>query len=109
MRRSLAFRIYRQTDTLAIRLSGVLPKLSTVYCLLFADMPELPDIVIYLEALDSRILGQTLEQVTLGSPFLLRTVDPPISSLSGKTVVELGDWANAFVSDSKKTCGSCST
>jgi len=52
-------------------------------------MPELPDIVIYLEALDSRILGQTLEHVTLGSPFLLRTVDPPISSLSGKTVVEL--------------------
>jgi formamidopyrimidine-DNA glycosylase len=52
-------------------------------------MPELPDIVIYLEALDRRILGQTLEHVTLGSPFLLRTVDPPISSLSGKKVIEL--------------------
>jgi formamidopyrimidine-DNA glycosylase len=52
-------------------------------------MPEFPDIVIYLEALDRRILGQTLEHVTLGSPFLLRTVDPPISSLSGKKVIEL--------------------
>lgn len=52
-------------------------------------MPELPDIVVYLEALDSRILGQTLERVTLGSPFLLRTADPPIATTQGKKVVEL--------------------
>lgn len=52
-------------------------------------MPELPDIVVYLEALDSRILGQTLERVTLDSPFLLRTADPPIATTQGKKVVEL--------------------
>ena len=53
------------------------------------SMPELPDIVVYLEALDQRILGQTLERVTLGSPFLLRTASPPLSSVHGLKVVEL--------------------
>ena len=52
-------------------------------------MPELPDIVVYLEALDQRILGQTLDQVRIASPFLLRTVVPPISSVDGKRVREL--------------------
>jgi len=49
-------------------------------------MPELPDITAYISALEPRILGQTLEQVRLASPFLLRTVDPPLSSSEGKTV-----------------------
>jgi formamidopyrimidine-DNA glycosylase len=49
-------------------------------------VPELPDIVVYLEALDQRILGQTLDQVRIASPFLLRTVSPPISSVQGKRV-----------------------
>jgi formamidopyrimidine-DNA glycosylase len=53
------------------------------------SMPELPDIVVYLEALDQRILGETLERVTLGSPFLLRTASPPLSSVHGLKVVEL--------------------
>lgn len=52
-------------------------------------MPELPDIEVYLEALRTRSLGQPLEQVRLGSPFLLRTVDPPLSSLTGRRVEEL--------------------
>ena len=49
-------------------------------------MPELPDISAYIAALDARILGQTLEQVRLASVFVLRTVDPPVSSVEGKTV-----------------------
>ena len=49
-------------------------------------MPELPDIEVYLDALRSRLLGQPLEGVRLGSPFLVRTVDPPLSSLAGKRV-----------------------
>ena len=53
-------------------------------------MPELPDIVVYIEALEKRILGQTLERVRVASPFLLRTADPPLSSVEGKTVMELG-------------------
>ena len=52
-------------------------------------MPELPDITAYIAALEDRILGQTLERVRLGSVFLLRTVDPPLSAVEGKTVLGL--------------------
>ncbi|HYC93250.1 MAG TPA: DNA-formamidopyrimidine glycosylase family protein [Thermoanaerobaculia bacterium] len=52
-------------------------------------MPELPDVTIYLEALQSRLLGKTLHKVRLGSPFVLRTVDPSPRELEGKTVREL--------------------
>jgi formamidopyrimidine-DNA glycosylase len=52
-------------------------------------MPELPDIVVYIEALEKRILGQTLEGIRLVSPFLLRTADPPLASAIGKRVREL--------------------
>ena len=49
-------------------------------------MPELPDIVAYLAALEPRIIGQRLERIRLASPFLLRTVDPPITASTGRTV-----------------------
>jgi formamidopyrimidine-DNA glycosylase len=49
-------------------------------------MPELPDITVYIEALEARIAGQTLERVRLASPFLLRTIDPPLSAVQGKKV-----------------------
>ena len=49
-------------------------------------MPELPDIVVYLEALEPRILGKKVERVRLLSPFLLRTVTPPIQDTEGKIV-----------------------
>ena len=52
-------------------------------------MPELPDISAYLFALDQRIINQPLERVRLGSPFLLRTVEPPISAAQGRIVREL--------------------
>ncbi|MDX6497525.1 MAG: formamidopyrimidine-DNA glycosylase [Blastocatellia bacterium] len=52
-------------------------------------MPELPDITIYIEALEKRILNHTLERVQLASPFLLRTATPPIVAAKGKQVVEL--------------------
>ena len=52
-------------------------------------MPELPDIVVYIEALESRILGQTLEHVRIASPFLLRTAQPPLRSVEGKKVEQL--------------------
>jgi len=57
---------------------------------LYSDsVPELPDIVVYIEALESRILGQTIEQLRIASPFLLRTASPPISRIQGKTVRHL--------------------
>src|SRR5215475_9322043 len=52
-------------------------------------MPELPDITVYIEALERRILGQTLEGVRVVSPFLLRTANPPLSGASGKKVLRL--------------------
>jgi formamidopyrimidine-DNA glycosylase len=52
-------------------------------------MPELPDISAYLTALEHRIAGQRLENIRLGSPFLLRTVDPPLQSASGRRVTGL--------------------
>jgi formamidopyrimidine-DNA glycosylase len=49
-------------------------------------VPELPDIVVYLEALERRIVGRRLERVLLLSPFVLRTVDPPIDAIHGHVV-----------------------
>ncbi len=52
-------------------------------------MPELPDIVAYIDALESRIIGQPIEQIRLASPFLLRTVEPKIEDVEGRSVREL--------------------
>jgi len=52
-------------------------------------MPELPDITAYLAALESRVLGQPLERIRLASPFLLRTVQPPLQDLEDRTVHKL--------------------
>ena len=52
-------------------------------------MPELPDIVVYIEVLESRILGQRLERARIASPFLLRTAVPPLSISEGQTVRQL--------------------
>jgi formamidopyrimidine-DNA glycosylase len=49
-------------------------------------MPELPDITVYIEALAGRVVGQTLERTRIAKPFLLRSVDPPISAANGKQV-----------------------
>ncbi len=52
-------------------------------------MPELPDVAIYIEALEQRIQGEILHGVRLASPFLLRSVDPPLTAFTGKRVTEL--------------------
>lgn len=52
-------------------------------------MPELPDVEVYLSALAPRILGQPLESIRLTSPFLLRTVEPPLAQLEGRQVETL--------------------
>jgi len=51
-----------------------------------SEMPELPDINAYLHALDERIVGRTLERVRIGSPFVLRTAQPPLSQTEGQVV-----------------------
>jgi formamidopyrimidine-DNA glycosylase len=52
-------------------------------------MPELPDISAYIAALESRIVGKSLARIRLASPFLLRTVEPPLASAEGRTVKKL--------------------
>jgi len=52
-------------------------------------VPELPDIVVYIEALESRVVGQRLDRARIAKPFLLRSFDPPISAAEGKTVTGL--------------------
>jgi len=49
-------------------------------------MPELPDIVCYLHALETRVVRQRLERLRIASPFLLRTADPPLADLSGRAI-----------------------
>jgi formamidopyrimidine-DNA glycosylase len=49
-------------------------------------MPELPDVVVYVECLERRVVGETLERVRLSSPFTLRSVDPPLGEVEGRRV-----------------------
>jgi formamidopyrimidine-DNA glycosylase len=53
------------------------------------QVPELPDIVVYIEALEQRILGHILERVLIAGPFLLRTANPPIEAASNRNVIGL--------------------
>lgn len=52
-------------------------------------MPELPDILLYLHALRPRIVGHPIRRVRLASPFLLRSIDPPLAAVEGRTIVGL--------------------
>src|SRR5690349_18784770 len=52
-------------------------------------MPELSDIAAYIEAMEPLLVGHTLERVRVGGPFLLRTMDPPLSATAGKAVTGL--------------------
>jgi len=60
-------------------------------------MPELPDITVYIEALRPRIAGVRLERIRLASPFLLRSVDPPIAAANGHRVTGLGRLGKRIV------------
>jgi formamidopyrimidine-DNA glycosylase len=52
-------------------------------------LPELPDVVVYVEALRERVLGHRLESVKLRGPFLLRTVEPPLDAVFNRTVTDI--------------------
>jgi formamidopyrimidine-DNA glycosylase len=62
-------------------------------------MPELPDVVVYLEALERLIMGEALQQVRVVSPSVLRTYDPPLASVEGRTVVGLRRIGKRIVFD----------
>ena len=52
-------------------------------------MPELPDILLYLHALRPRVVGRQVQRIRLVSPFLLRSVEPPLTAIDGRTIVDL--------------------
>ena len=62
-------------------------------------MPELPDVVVYLEALEQRILGRAIEAIRIQSPFVLRTVEPPIQAVVGRRVIALRRMGKRLVLD----------
>jgi formamidopyrimidine-DNA glycosylase len=60
-------------------------------------MPELPDILLYLRALEPRIVGHPVTSVRLANPFLLRSIDPPLSAVEGRTVTGLARLGKRIV------------
>ena len=52
-------------------------------------MPEFPDVTVYIEALSERVLNQPIQKIRIGSPFVLRSFDPPIRAAEGKRVLAL--------------------
>lgn len=60
-------------------------------------MPELPDITVYIEALEPRIVGEKLQAVRVHSPFLVRTFEPPLEEIHGKSVRELRRFGKRIV------------
>lgn len=62
-------------------------------------MPELPDISVYVEALKPRVVGRVLERVSIKGPFLLRTYDPPVDAVEGRTVTGVGRLGKRIVLD----------
>ena len=60
-------------------------------------MPEIPDLSVYVDALNERVAGATLESIVLASPFLLRTVEPKIEALEGLQVVKVSRLAKQLV------------
>ena len=60
-------------------------------------MPELPDLTVYVEALDERLHDSVLEGITLASPFLLRTVTPTVDDLIGRRYVGCSRLAKQLV------------
>ncbi len=69
-------------------------------------MPELPDVAVYVEALRSRIVGRTLRRARVLSPFVLRTVDPPIESAEGGTATGVNRLGKRIVIDIDERDGS---
>ena len=64
-------------------------------------MPELPDVLLYVEALNRRLAGEVLERLRLSSPFLLRSVEPPVSELEGRKVTRVSHLAKRLVFESE--------
>jgi formamidopyrimidine-DNA glycosylase len=70
------------------------------------DMPELPDIIVYIEDLERRILNQRLLHARIAHPFILRTAEPPVSAAENKRVLELRLIGKRIATALRTSCGS---
>ena len=106
---------WRRPDQLSGRPAGIskmrlrLQQQSYSYFHIYSTlMPELPDITVYIEALEQRILGHTLVQAQIASVFLVRTIEPPVDALRrAQGFLDSGASANALRLDSITMCGWC--
>ena len=73
-----------------------------------ARMPELPDVCVYLEALERKIVGQPLGSVQVPSPFVLCSYDPPIDAVAGRTVAGVRRIGKRIVY-AENECNYCAT
>ncbi len=71
----------------------------TAHSLVEWPVPELPDIIAYIEALDTKVVGQPIEGIRISSPFVLRSVDPPVNEAIGKQVRDLRRLGKRIVFD----------
>lgn len=62
-------------------------------------MPELPDVLVYIDALQRTVVGKSPEKIRISSPFLLRTFDPPIEAIEGRTLLAIERIGKRFVFD----------
>jgi Formamidopyrimidine-DNA glycosylase len=69
-------------------------------------MPELPDVTVYVETIASHVQGRKLEKIRIGSPFIVRSVDPPIYEAEGKIVRHVRRIGKRIAIGSMTTCGS---
>jgi formamidopyrimidine-DNA glycosylase len=67
----------------------------------FTSMPELPDILLYLRALEPRIVGHRVSGVRLANPFLLRSIDPPLGAVEGRTITGLARLGKRVVMEAE--------
>jgi len=74
-------------------------------------VPELPDIEVYIAALGERIIDETLTQVRLASPFLVRSYDPPLQAIEGRRVLSLRRLGKRIVRRDSEVnyCAGCQT
>ena len=72
-------------------------------------MPELPDITVYLEALERRVVGRVLEKIRIEAFFVLRTAVPPIDALAGRKSSRCVGWGSGARSGLRPAAGSCCT
>ena len=70
-------------------------------------MPELPDITVYIEALERRVVGQRVEDIRIPQPFLVRTVEPPVAAVHGREVESIRRLGKRIASAWRAIFGWC--